>query len=173
MLPADERAFFAMLRERGDTQLVDGSFHRTRRPPVLERLAGAGPEIVLSYAPSGAGTVLHTKGAGEYAGRYTFELFVDPFITWSRCRKKRGALLAGRIHGRLGRGTDGAAHERWFASIARWIRTFGERAPASAGRWTIAPEAARFWRAGNLFCFGDENALRAGPDLRHVPVTSP
>jgi hypothetical protein len=171
MLPKDERDLFARLRERGDTRFVAGLFHPGPVPRLVDRLEEGGREIVLVNPAFGVPPRLHERGEGELEGTYTFDTYRDPHIAWSRCRRSGGALLAGRIHAKIGwaKGHDNDLYRRWYDGVRRLVVSMTEAAPARAGKWRIAPEAAAWWRAGNLFCFGDENALRAGPDLEHVP----
>jgi hypothetical protein len=171
MLRGDEDAFAAMLGARGDTRLVRGRFHAARAPRLVRKLGSAPSEIVLVNPAFGWPVRLSEKGAGVHRGKYCFDMFRDPHVMWHRCMLDDGALVSGSLYAKIGwsKPHDQALYRRWYEGIARWIEQTSVAAPLRAGRFRIAEGAARWWHDGNAFCFGDANALRAGPDLKHVP----
>jgi len=157
MLPQDEREFVAMLFERGDTYVFSGRFFASRIPVPQESSGRLGRCRELTLVARGVmpRPRCSSEGEGAASGKYLFDSYRDPCAEFSRCRKWRSQLLAGRIYAHLGR-LDGAeanrVHKAWYQAMQRWLK---KRCRPHRGFW-VAPHAERWSRAGGQLRFGSE-----------------
>jgi hypothetical protein len=155
MLPEDEADFVEVLAAREDTRVFPA--HGLDIPATLHSNGLTLFNRKLGWPP----IVDATEVEAPLRAFTSLDRYKEPHITWSRSYCEGKTLFAGRIYAKIGwldQPTANTTCQRWYDSLARWIRQRYER---QNRLWWVSPRARAWWHEGGLLSFGGRSDGRS------------